>query len=106
MPPSNIAARSLTVLVLITDLFEGGDPKGLRKKAAELVAAGVQFIVLLALSDSGAPSYDHENAQFLSNLGVPVFACTPDKFPDLMATALSKQDIDIWAAKEDLILKK
>lgn len=95
-----------TVLVLITDLFEGGSPEGLRKKAAELVAAGVQFIVLLALSDDGAPSYDHENAQFLSNLGVPVFACTPDKFPDLMAAALSKQDIDVWAAKEDLILKK
>ena len=101
-----ITRPSDTVLVLITDLFEGGDPQGLRKRAAELVAAGVQFIVLLALSDSGAPAYDHENAQFLSNLGVPVFACTPDKFPDLMAAALSKQDIGLWAAKEELVLKK
>ena len=101
-----ITRPSDTVLVLITDLFEGGDPQGLRKKAAELIAAGVQFIVLLALSDSGAPAYDHDNAQFLSNLGVPVFACTPDKFPDLMAAALSKQDISLWAAKEELVLKK
>lgn len=95
-----------TVLVLITDLYEGGDEQGMRKRAAELTAAGVQTVVLLALNDEGAPMYDHGNAQFLSNLGVPVFACTPDKFPDLMATALSKQDITMWAAKEDIALKK
>lgn len=95
-----------TVLVLITDLYEGGDEAAMRKKAAELVAAGVQVIVLLALNDEGAPSYDHGNAQYLSSLGVPVFACTPDKFPDLMAAALSKQDISQWAAREDLVFKK
>jgi len=95
-----------TVLVLITDLYEGGNPDGMRRKAVELTNAGVQTIVLLALNDDGAPSYDHHNAQFFSNLGIPVFACTPDKFPDLMATALSKQDINQWAAKEDIVLKK
>lgn len=95
-----------TVMVLITDLFEGGDQAGMRKKAIELVTAGVQLIVLLALNDDGAPSYDHDNAQFFANIGVPVFACTPDKFPDLMAAAIGKQDIGIWAAKEELVLKK
>ena len=95
-----------TILVLITDLYEGGNPDGMRKRAAELTAAGVQLIVLLALNDDGAPGYDHANAAWLATLGVPVFACTPDKFPDLMATALSKQDVSIWAAKEDLTLKK
>jgi len=95
-----------TVMILITDLYEGGDQAGMRKRAAELVAAGVQLIVLLALNDEGAPAYDHGNAQYLSNLGVPVFACTPDKFPDMMAAALSKQDIAQWAAREELVLKK
>ncbi|HMF70438.1 MAG TPA: VWA domain-containing protein, partial [Flavitalea sp.] len=95
-----------TILVLITDLYEGGDQDGMRKRATELVTSGVQLVVLLALNDGGAPMYDHGNAQFFSNLGVPVFACTPDKFPDLMAAALSKQDISLWAAKEDLTLKK
>lgn len=104
---SSIIQRPLdTVLVLITDLYEGGDEKAMRKKMAELVAAGIQFVVLLALNDDGAPSYDHGNAQFLADLGVPVFACTPDKFPDLMAAALSKQDISLWAAKEEIVLKK
>lgn len=95
-----------TVLVLITDLFEGGDEKNMRKRFTDLAAAGVQVIVLLALNDEGAPSYDHENAQFLANLGIPVFACSPDKFPDMMAMALSKQDVAQWAAKEDIVLKK
>lgn len=95
-----------TVLVLITDLYEGGNVTEMRRRAVELVSAGVQLVVLLALSDDGSPSYDHRNAQFLADIGVPVFACTPDKFPDLMAAALTKQDVGLWAAKEELILKK
>ena len=101
-----ITRPSDTVLVLITDLYEGGDPAGMRKRATELVGAGVQVIVLLALNDDGAPGYDHQEAKFFSNLGVPVFACSPDKFPDMMAAALTKQDLNLWAAKEDLVLKK
>lgn len=101
-----ITKPSDTVLVLITDLYEGGDQAKMRKRALELVSAGVQVVVLLALNDEGAPFYDHDNAQYFSNLGIPVFACTPDKFPDLMAAALSKQDIGLWAAKEDMVLKK
>lgn len=91
-----------TVLVLITDLYEGGDEKEMRKTAAQLVNAGVQVVTLLALNDDGAPSYDHRNAEYLASIGIPVFACTPDKFPDLMASALSKQDIGQWAAAQDI----
>jgi Mg-chelatase subunit ChlD len=94
-----------TVLVLITDLYEGGDAAEMRKRARTLVEAGVQVVVLLALNDEGAPSYDHGNAAYMATLGIPVFACTPDKFPDLMAAALSKQDIGMWAAKEELVTK-
>jgi Mg-chelatase subunit ChlD len=95
-----------TVLVLITDLYEGGDAAEMRKRAKALTEAGVQVIVLLALNDDGAPGYDHGNAEYMASLGIPVFACTPDKFPDLMATALSKQDIAMWAAKEEFVTKK
>lgn len=88
-----------TVLVLVTDLYEGGDPREMRKKFVSLVNSGVQLIVLLALNDDGAPSYDKNHAEFLANIGVPTFACTPDKFPDLMAAALSKQDIGMWVSQ-------
>ena len=88
-----------TVLVLVTDLYEGGDPREMLKKFVSLVNSGVQLIVLPALNDDGAPSYDKNHAEFLANIGVPTFACTPDKFPDLMAAALSKQDIGMWVSQ-------
>lgn len=88
-----------TVLVLVTDLYEGGDEREMRKKFVSLVNSGVQLIVLPALNDDGAPSYDKSHAEFLANIGVPTFACTPDKFPDLMAAALSKQDIGMWISQ-------
>jgi len=91
-----------TIMVLITDLYEGGNQVEMRKKAAELVQSGVQVITLLALNDEGAPYYDHQNAEYFASLGIPVFACTPDKFPDLMAAALSKQDIAAWAGNNDI----
>ena len=96
-----------TVLVLITDLYEGGgEPeRQMRLRMQELVGAGVQLIVLLALGDDGTPSYEQGNAQFLAQLGVPVFACTPDLFPDLMAAAISKQDLNQWAGDRDIVLK-
>lgn len=88
-----------TVLVLVTDLYEGGDAREMRKKFVSLVNSGVQLIVLPALNDDGASSYDKDHAEFLANIGVPTFACTPDKFPDLMAAALSKQDIGMWISQ-------
>lgn len=94
-----------TILVLITDLYEGGDPSIMRKRIEELVGNGVQVVVLLALSDDGSPSYDRSNAQFLSKLGIPVFACTPDLFPDMMAAAISQQDLTQWAGDNDVVLK-
>ena len=88
-----------TVMVLVTDLYEGGDSREMRKKFVSLVNSGVQLIVLPALNDDGAPSYDKGHAEFLASIGVPTFACTPDKFPDLMAAALSKQDIGMWVSQ-------
>jgi Mg-chelatase subunit ChlD len=92
-----------TILVLITDLYEGGDAAGMRRRAAELVAAGVQVICLLALADTGAPAYDASNAAFLAELGVPAFACTPELFPDLMAAAIQRRDVGMWAARQGIV---
>lgn len=93
-----------TVLVLISDLYEGGDEELMLSRAAALVEAGVRVIALLALSDEGRPGYDHSNAAHLSAMGVPVFACTPDQFPDLMAAALQGQDLSLWAARHEIVI--
>jgi len=91
------------ILVLISDLYEGGVEDNLLARARELLEAGVQFIVLLALSDEGAPSYDRSLAGKLAALGVPSFACTPDAFPGLMAAAIRRDDINQWAGGQGLL---
>lgn len=92
-----------TILVLISDLYEGGNTEALLKRAASIVASGVQMVTLLALSDEGAPYFDHQNAATFSHLGIPTFACTPDQFPELMAAAISRADITQWAAQQDIV---
>jgi Mg-chelatase subunit ChlD len=89
-------------LVLITDLYEGGDAESLVGRLARLTRLGVNVIVLLALTDTGASAHHPQLAARVAALGIPVFACTPDAFPDLMATALRRGDIAAWAAQQDI----
>jgi Mg-chelatase subunit ChlD len=95
-----------TIMVLISDLYEGGVEAQLLRRAASLVESGVQFVTLLALSDEGAPAYDRGLAAKLAALGVPSFACTPDAFPGLMAAAIRRDDINAWAAGQGLVTSR
>jgi Mg-chelatase subunit ChlD len=99
-----IARPAKTHLVLITDLYEGGNAPEMLQRAAALVASGVNLIVLLALSDSGRPGFHEDHARKFAALGCPVFACTPDQFPDLMAQALKRADLHDWAARREIAL--
>jgi Mg-chelatase subunit ChlD len=99
-----ITEPSRTHLVLVSDLYEGGNAEEMLARARASTSAGVNVIVLLALNDDGKPGYDANHAAAFAAMGCPVFACTPDEFPDLMATALQRGDINVWAAKRDIAL--
>ncbi|MGW0479536.1 VWA domain-containing protein [Nonomuraea sp. NPDC003214] len=86
-----------SLFILISDLYEGGVREEMLRRVNAMTRAGVQVVVLLALSDEGAPSYDRENAAALAAMGVPAFACTPDAFPGLMAAAIERRDLGRWA---------
>lgn len=92
---SRISRPSETVVVLVSDLYEGGIKGELLARVARLLAQDVQVLVLLALSDEGAPAYDREHAAALAELGVPAFACTPDLFPEVMAAALERRPLPV-----------
>ena len=94
-----------TILVLISDLYEGGNENDMLKKVTTIKGSGVQFITLLALDDKGAPMFDRRVAQKMAALDIPSFACTPDQFPDLMATAIKKESISQWMAREGIVAK-
>jgi predicted metal-dependent peptidase len=79
----------VSVLFLVTDLFEGGNDELMRRRVGELVASGVTVVVLLALSDEGVPAHDHEHATELGALGAHVVSSTPREFPQLLGQVLA-----------------
>lgn len=98
-----IQRPSQSVLILLTDLHEGGLRDELPRRIAAMTRRGVTCVVLLALSDDGAPSYDRAQAAALAELGVAAFACTPDRFPDLLAAAIEGRDLAGWAGSNGLV---
>ncbi len=77
-----------TLFFLISDLEEGGNRAAFVRRMTEIKASGVTLVCLLALADHGKPYYDEHMAQKLSGLGIPCFACSPQKLPDLLGQVL------------------
>jgi VWA domain containing CoxE-like protein len=86
-----------TLFILITDLFEGGNQAQLVRRLGDMVASGVRAMCLLALSDSGVPTYDESLARKLASLGIPCFGCTPQKLPELLEGALRGANLQALA---------
>jgi Mg-chelatase subunit ChlD len=91
-----------TTFILISDLYEGGRRDQMLHKAQRIKDAGVNMVALLALSDDGAPAYDHQTAAEFGTYGIPTFACTPDLFPELMAATMNRKDLGAWAASHGI----
>lgn len=66
-----------TIVVLITDFYEGGSPAALFATTRQLVESGVLLLGLAALDDKAQPQYDRTVAQQMVNLGASVGAMTP-----------------------------
>lgn len=90
-----ISQPDKTTMFLVTDLYEGGNRAGLLRRLGELKESGINVIVLLAISDSGAPSFDNQLAQRVAELDIPCFACPPEKLPELLEQALKRRKISI-----------
>lgn len=81
-----------TIFLLITDLFEGGDATSLVARVRTLCDSKVKVLVLLALSDAGKPSYDHQLAAQLTALGAYCFGCTPKLLVRVVEKIMKNQD--------------
>jgi len=90
-----------TLFILLTDLYEGGNETELVRRMADMASSGVRAMCLLALSDSGAPSYDAGLAKKLAAVGVPSFACTPRLLPPMLEAVLKGRDLESVAARFD-----
>jgi predicted metal-dependent peptidase len=88
-----------TIFLLITDLYEGGNAAELQARMRQLVDSRVKAMVLLALSDGGRPSFDHDLAASISALGVPCFGCTPKLLVGVMERVMKNQDVRAFLAQ-------
>ena len=85
-----------TLFFLISDLMESGSRAGLLRRLGEMKDSGVSVICLLAIADGGRPYYDEQIAGRIASMGIPCFACNPQKVPQLLERALKGQDLNVF----------
>ena len=73
------------MVVLVSDLCEGGDRKKLYGICRDIIESGAKLIALTALNANASAAYDRTTAQVLANLGAHVGAMTPAQLADFMA---------------------
>jgi hypothetical protein len=66
-----------TIVVLITDFYEGAPQNRLLGATKKLLESGVTLLGLAALDSEAEPTYDRDLAQKMVNLGAHVAAMTP-----------------------------
>jgi Mg-chelatase subunit ChlD len=74
-----------TIVVLISDFYEGGSEAALVQTVADLVTSGCIVLGLAALDSKARPNYDREMAQRLVNVGAHVGAMTPGELANFVA---------------------
>jgi uncharacterized protein with von Willebrand factor type A (vWA) domain len=82
-----------TLFLLISDLYEGGNRDELVARMRQLADARVKAMCLLALSDGGKPSYDHDLAHTFQEMGIPCFGCTPALLAEVVSHVMKGQDL-------------
>ena len=83
-----------TIFFLIFDLMEGGNRGGMLRHLQEMKDSGVIVVCLLAISGDGQPYYDSQMAGKISSMGIPCFACNPEKLPLLLERVLKGLDLN------------
>ena len=83
-----------SLVVLLSDLYEGGSRAGTVQRVDDLLQAGVRVICLLAIDEAGRPNYDKALAAELAGLGASVFSTTPEAFAEMMGRALRGETVE------------
>lgn len=73
-----------TMVVLVTDLYEGGGYARLYGTAKGIIESGAKLVVLTALDMDATPNYDRNAAGVLADMGAFVGAMTPEELAGWM----------------------
>ncbi|MBP6521378.1 MAG: hypothetical protein KA251_00235 [Saprospiraceae bacterium] len=55
-----------------------------------LIQLELKMHCILALNDEGQPEYNITVGQKLADLGLPVFSCSPNEFPEILAKEINR----------------
>lgn len=78
-----------TMVVLVSDLCEGGSSQNLLGISRGIIESGAKLICLTALDMEANPVYDRRMAQNLADLGACVGAMTPEALGDFMGKVMN-----------------
>ena len=77
-----------TLVVLISDFYEGGNEQSLIAAIQKMYENGVKLLGLAALDDRAEPDYDRQLAQQLVQVGMDIGAMTPDQLADWVGLSI------------------
>lgn len=84
-----VTAPHKTIVVLVSDLYDGNDYRYMYRSARDLVEAGSKLFVLPALDYSAVSSYDKNAAAQLAKVGADVAAITPEELAEWIGKVIS-----------------
>ena len=74
-----------TIVVLVTDFYEGRPEQELVHQVKEMAQAGIRMIGLGALGYDARPEYNKTTAAKCRKAGMDILSCTPENLADAMA---------------------
>ncbi len=84
-----VRSPTRTILVLVTDFFEGGPPERMIAAIRRLRESGARVLGLAALDSEANAAYDRQMAERCVDAGAEVAALTPRRLAEWMARVLS-----------------
>ncbi|MDB4962848.1 MAG: Mg-chelatase subunit ChlD [Myxococcales bacterium] len=80
-----VAEPARSIVVLITDFFEGRDERDLIDQVRVMADSGVRMIGLGALGYDARPEYNRSTARKCRKVGMDILVCTPERLAEAMA---------------------
>ena len=84
-----ISQPGRTMVILVSDLCEGGSVQELLAVSRRIIESGAKLICLTALDRDANPAYDRQTGERLAALGAHVGAMTPEQLGDFIGTIVA-----------------
>lgn len=78
-----------TIMVIISDFYEGRSYDLLTKALKDLLEGQTKILGIAALDYNNEPMYNRDYAKFMNTIGIDLLACTPNNLPEIIAKLMT-----------------